>query len=369
MKKGLLLCALIFSTIVSAQIFSRGTVALKNGQSLEGNLRIDNVTNTLLIKNGFDIKSYNFNQVSSAQIGKENYVALTINNRQYLAQLLNEVNSKASLYDIGDNHFLVTNNEQSRSFDLKKDQRIIPGTLFLLFNDCNEIRQTIEKEDSFKKQDLLHIINQYNNCTYGVYAPTEKEIEKANAHNTDQANFYVGAGVNLNNVSFFDQDDTEGLLGGGLKIGVIASPSFLGNLQGNLFAFFEGSANFAGDKEFSNNTDPVNFSINSYRAQVGFEYLFNKTGSIKPIIGIGFGATSDSFSGNIIGNNFDIDGGNPFMAPRLGARFKLKNEKHIGLMIEYITSYENDLTFPTQDTIIPLEVGSQNIGIGINYYF
>ena len=179
----------------------------------------------------------------------------------------------------------------------------------MLFNDCNELREQIEKEDSFNKDDLVDFTEQYNNCSYSPYAPTEKEIARADKHNTDKASFYVGAGANLNNISFFDQDETEGLIGGGLKLGVIASPSFLGNLQGNLFAFIEGSANFTGNKEFSNNVDPVNFSINSFRAQLGLEYLFNKTGNIKPIIGIGFGATSDSFSGSISDNSFDIDGG------------------------------------------------------------
>lgn len=369
MKNVILLCALALSTIASAQIFTKGTAILKNGQSLQGKLRIDNTANVLLVKNGFNLKSYNFDQVSSAQIAKKNYGLLTVDNTAYLAQQLNDNNVKASLYDLGDNEFLIKVNDMFKSFNLKTDKAVIPGTLSLLFNDCNEIRETIEKEDSFSKQDLLNITNQYNNCSYSAYAPTNKEIKRANTHNTDRASFYVGAGANLNNISFFDQDETEGLVGAGLKLGVIASPSFLGNLQGNLFAFIEGSANFADDKDFSNNADPVNFSVNSFRVQLGLEYLFNKTGNIKPIIGIGFGATSDAFSGSIAGNSFDIDGGNPFIAPRLGARFKLKNEKHIGLMMEYITSYENDLTFPTQDAIIPLEVGSQNIGVSINYYF
>ncbi len=369
MKNVILLCALALSTIASAQIFIKGTAILKNGQSLEGKLRIDNTTKTLLIKNGFDLKSYDFDQVSSAQIGKKNYNLLTVNDNNYLAQQLNETTAKASLYSLGEDHFLITVNNQSKSFNLDSDKTVIPGTLSLLFNDCNEIRQTVEREDSYSKQDLLNITNQYNNCSYGTYAPTEKEIKRANNHNTDRASFYVGAGGNLNNISFFDRDDTEGVLGGGLKIGVIASPSFLGNLQGNLHFFLEGSANFTDDKTFSNNEDPVNFSINSYRAQLGLEYLFNKTGTIKPILGVGLGATSDTFSGSITGNSFDINGGNPFIAPRLGARFTLKNNKHIGVMIEYISSYENDLTFPTQDAIIPLEVGNQNIGIGINYYF
>lgn len=369
MKNIILLLTIVFCTVTNAQNFSKGTLSLASDELVEGRLSIDNTTEKVLVKNGLTTRPYSFAQIKSVQIGKENYQKISINNKNYLAHSLNAAGSKAALYKISTNTYLVSNGNTARSFNTKTDQNQIPGILSILFNDCNDLRAQIINEDSFNQGNLVTITQLYNNCSYAPYAPTEKEIARADKHNTDKASFYVGAGANLNSISFFDQDETEGLVGAGLKLGVIASPSFLGNLQGNLFAFIEGSANFAGDKDFSNNADPVNFSVNSFRVQLGLEYLFNKTGNVKPIIGIGFGATSDAFSGSIAGNSFDIDGGNPFIAPRLGARFKLKNEKHIGLMIEYITSYENDLTFPTQEAIIPLEVGSQNIGISINYYF
>lgn len=369
MKNTTLIIALAISYLGVAQNFSSGTATLENGNSLTGKMEINNATATLLVKNGLNIASYDLGRVSQAQIGNKTYNNLKIGEATYLASSLNENNSKATLYKIGPNDYLISNNSTQKSFNTKTDQNIIPGILSLLYNDCNDIRATIEKKSRFKEEELIEITQQYNNCSYSDYAPTEREIAQASKHNTDKASIYGGIGGNLNNVSFRNNDDTEGLLGGQLRIGVIASPAFLNNLQGNLFFFLEGTANFTGDKDFSNNTSPVNFSVNSYRAQLGFEYLFNKKGSLKPIIGVGFGATSDSFSGSILGNSFDIDGGNPFIAPRLGVRFKLKNDKHIGIMAEYISSYDNDLTFPTQDGIIPLEVSSQNIGIGINYYF
>lgn len=369
MKTIFFLFALLLSSLSFSQSFTKGTATLNSGKSLQGKIAIDNSKNVVLVKNGFDTQSYAFSQVNELELGDDKYTRLSIDEDTYIAQPLTQDGAKASLYKIGGNAYLVSNGDTSKSFNTEDEQHLIPGYLSLLFNDCNTIRSTIEKEDKIAKRELISITNQYNSCAYSAYAPTDTEVARATKHNTDQASFYVGLGSNLNNVSFFDNDDTESLIGAQLRFGVLASPSFLGNLQGNLFVFLEGSANFAGDKDFSNNTDPVNFSTNSYRAQLGFEYLFNKTGRFKPIIGLGIGAASDAFSGSISDNSFDIDGGNPFVAPRLGVRFKLKNDKHIGLMVEYITSYENDLTFPTPDAIIPLEVGSQNIGVGINYYF
>jgi len=369
MKNLVLLFALIISSLSIAQNFTSGTATLQNGTVLSGKMEIDNNLGELLVKNGIKTVAYNLLQVTQAQIGKTTYSPFKIADTNYLASNLNDANSKASLYKIGANEYLISANGNHKSFNTSTEQNLIPGILSLLYNDCNDIRASIEKEDRIKKEELLELTNQYNNCSYSDYTPTDKEVARAKKHNTDQASFYVGIGGNLNNVSFRNNDDTEGVVGGGFRLGVTASPAFLNKIQGNLFVYLEGSGNFAGDQDFENNANPVNFSVNSFRAQLGFEYLFNKNGAIKPVVGVGFGVTSDSFSGTILDNDFDIDGGNPFLAPRIGARFKLKNDKHIGVMIEYISSYDNDLTFPTQSGIIPLEVTSENIGIGINYYF
>ena len=369
MKKIHLILALLVSCIALAQNFTKGTLILKTNESLEGKVFIDNEGKTVLLKNGFNIQSYGFDRVLTAQIGKENYTPLRFNEETFIAHSITEKNGKAVLYKIGSNHYFLSNGEVGQNFDLKTEQNFVSGILALIFNDCNEIRAAIEKEGLLSKEDLINLTQQYNTCAYSTYAPTQKELTQAEKHNTDKASFYAGLGSNLNNVSFFDRNDTEGLLGAQLRAGVEASPSFFGSLQGNLFAFLEGSASFSGDKDFSNNDDPLNFSTNSYRVQLGLQYLFNKSGNVKPFLGLGVGATSDSFSGSILDNRFEIDGGNPFMAPRAGLRFKLKNEKHLGLMIEYITSYENDLTFPSADGLIPLEVGSQNIGVGLTYHF
>lgn len=369
MKKTLLILTLLVSAFAFAQNFTKGTLSLKTNQSLDGKVFIDNVSKTVLFKDGFDIRSFPFTSIETLQISQENYVPILVNEATFIARELTEKKGKAMVYHLGDNYYLVTNGAVSRSFDIKKEQNVVPGILSLVFNDCNTIRATIAKEGYIDKEDLLRLTQQYNMCAYSTYAPTQNEQERAEKHNSDQASFYVGIGANLNNVSFFDRDDTEGLVSAQLRAGVEASPSFLGNLQGNLFAFLEGSASFSGNNDFSNNDDPVNFSTNSYRLQLGLQYLFNKSGSIQPVLGLGVGATSDSFSGSILENRFDIDGGNPIIAPRVGARFKLNNEHHLGVMLEYITSYENDLTFPTENGVIPLEVGSQNIGLSLSYHF
>lgn len=371
MKKTylILVVALVVSSLSIAQNFTKGTISLITNEKLEGKVYIDNDSKTVLLKNGFDTNSYSFERIQSVQTAKEKFTPLTHQDQSYLAQTISDKNAKAVLYSLGNDNYFIANGEVAQSFNIKKEKAIVPGTLSLLFSDCNDIRADIEKKGAITKEDLIALTIQYNNCSYSAYAPTQSEVNRATKHNTDQASFYAGIGANLNNVSFFDNDDTESLVGAQLRAGVEASPSFLGSLQGNLYAYLEGSVSFSGDQDFSNNENPVNFSTNSYRFQLGLQYLFNKTGTIKPFIGVGAGVTADAFSGGILENRFDIDGGNPILAPRAGVRFKLKNEKHLGLIIEYITEYENDLTFPTAAGVVPLIVNSQNISIGLNYYF
>ena len=367
MRNILFIVALFFTSLNYSQTFSKGSITLKSNETREGKVYIDNSTGTVLLKNGFNTSSINFDAITAIQIGKESYTPLSQDANTFLASKL--ASGKASLYKIGNDSYFIDNGDLSKSFNINDDQNVLPGILSLLYSDCNEIRSSIEKKGFINKEDLTTLTNQYNSCAHSSYTPTDKEVARASKHNTDQASLYAGIGANLNSVSFRASDDTESLVGAQIRLGVEVSPSFLGILQGNLHAFLEGSANFTGDKDFSNNTNPVNFSTNSYRVQLGLHYMFNKSGAIKPLLGFGIGVTSDSFSGSILDNEFQIDGGNPIFAPRIGIRFKLKNEKHIGVLIEYITSYDNDLTFPTQSGIIPLQVTNENIGIGINYHF
>ena len=61
----------------------------------------------------------------------------------------------------------------------------------MLFNDCNTVRDDINKIEGLSGNTLINLINTYNNCEYSTYLPTETEIKKANTYNTDTFRFYT----------------------------------------------------------------------------------------------------------------------------------------------------------------------------------
>lgn len=241
--------------------------------------------------------------------------------------------------------------------------------LSVLFEDCNSIRESIQKTHSISETSLKSLVNEYNACVYGEYTPTEDEISKANNFNTDEYKFFVGAGVGIRNVSFFNLNSSENMSQFGFKLGVAATPSFLGNLKGNLYFNMEVSAHFGSEKDFSNSISPTSFTVNTYRLIFSTDYYFNKKGKLKPYFGVGIGMSGDYFEGNVAGNEFDINGGNPIWMPKAGIMYTLNNGKDISLTFDYIPEYDNDLSFPVGDEIIPLDVNSSYINIGLNYYF
>lgn len=370
MKNFLLLCtAILLTTIQSlAQEYSRGELTLSNQTTLEGQMRLDYGLQKVFLKKSSTEREYDLATIERITLSKKDYEKRIIDNSIYFTRTL--VEGRATLYQIGRDQYLIAReNGVSRTLHTQTQQNTIPGILAVLFNDCNTIRTTLNNVDEYNASNLQRVTETYNSCSYEEFAPTEREVRNAARFNTDTANFYVGVGGGLTDVRFFDSPDGESLGSFQAQLGVIATPSFLGGQQGNIFFSLEAQAAFAGDQEYSNVSRDVNFSINTYRVFLGAEYLFNKQGSFKPFIGIAAGLTSDTYNGSVDGNDFNITGGNPIAAPKLGFRYLLKNNKHIGLTVTYLTGYENDLTFPTQNEIIPLAVDVQTLTIGLNYYF
>lgn len=370
MKKNILL--FIFSLLLSitssiAQNYTTGTITTKSGTT-KGRVLIDYESQTLSLKKDLKVTSYTFDQVNSITLGNTSLTKRVFNGTPYYVS--NIVSGKGNLYKINNAQYLVAvESGDNILINLAQKSNKTPGTLAVLFNDCNTIRAALNNEDNFNEAALRRIVNSYNSCDYSAYAPTEKEVKNATTHNTDQASFYAGIGTGLNTIRFFDNTTSESLLSAQIQAGVITSPSFFGSIQGNLFVSLEGSANFSGDTNFGNIASPTNFRVNSYRAFLGLEYLFNKAGKIKPFAGISIGVTSDSFKGEIDGFSFDITGGNTLFVPRVGARFQLANQKHIGVTFSYLSEYQNNLSFPTNDTVIPLIVTNENFTLSLNYYF
>lgn len=370
MKKNILL--LTFSLIFTigttlAQSYTSGTITTPN-TTLTGRILIDYENQKIFLKKDLKENTYSFEQVNSITLGNTTLTKKEFNGILYY--ISNILSGKGSLYKINTSQYLVAvENGESVVINTVTKSKRTPGELAVLFKDCNSIRTILNNEDSFNEAALRKIVSTYNACDYSNYAPTEKEIKNAATYNTDQASFYVGLGTNLTAISFFDNRDTEALIATQIQAGVIASPSFFGSIQGNLFVSLEGSASFSGENDFNNTISPTSFRVNSYRAFLGLEYLANKTGKIKPFAGISIGITSDSFKGEIDGFSFDITGGNTLLVPRVGARFQLPNQKHIGVTFSYLSEYENNLSFPTNDTVIPLIVNSENYTFSVSYYF
>ncbi|WP_299769876.1 outer membrane beta-barrel protein [uncultured Dokdonia sp.] len=372
MKKNILLLvfSLIFiSTTSIAQNYTKGSIATTSNETIKGRVLIDYETQKISLKKDLKESSYTFSQVKSVTLGTTTLVKGDIDGTAYYTS--NVVSGKGSLYKINDSQYLITgNNGKNVVINTDEKSSKTPGKLAVLFDDCNSIRALLNNEDNFNAPALRKIVEIYNTCDYGIYTPTKKEVKNATLHNTDQASFFAGIGAGLNNVRFFDNNNSESLASVQVQAGVIASPSFFGRIQGNLFITLEGSANFSGEKDFDTNTsETTSFRINSYRAFLGLEYLFNKTGKIKPFAGFSIGVTSDSFEGNVDGFNFDITGGNPILAPKIGVRLQLPNQKHIGITFTYVSEYENNLSFPVNNTVIPLIVNNENVTLSLNYYF
>ncbi|MDG2052325.1 MAG: hypothetical protein P8J69_00910 [Flavobacteriaceae bacterium] len=355
----------IFNTAV-AQNYHSGTITTNNQQTLEGRVSIDNDSKKVVYKKSGGSEIYNFTAIKNITIGAANYSKITFDNQEYLATTL--VSGKASLYELRDDNFLIVNENKVQKFNLEIDKQQIPGILSLLFNDCNSVRDDINKTAEFSANTLISLTNSYNNCEYGTYVPTETEINKANTYNTDIFRLYAALLGSFNNTKAND-NGTNSSNGFGFGFGLAASPSFMGKLQGNIYIDFDFSMIFSGDTSFKNGGVPLNYKVNSYRFSLGLEYIFNKKGVLSPFLGIGYGYTSDYYNGSIETINFKDHDQNYFFLPKVGVLYKLKNENHLGLTVSYISEYENDLTFIYNESSNPLVIKNSFVTIGLNYYF
>jgi len=369
-----LILSLISIAGVKAQTYKNGTLTTTTNDVIEGRLSIDNSAKRVSFKNKGISQIFNFNNIKNVNVNGYDYSIIQFNNEDYLASIIET--GKASLYDLTDDTFLIRKEaNEGQLFHLKTDKSKIAGTLLLLFNDCNTIRDQINRTDVFNKYSLKKISNSYNNCDYADYSPTERELDQANTFNTDIYRFYAGFQTRLNKTTIndFSSNNTTGF---GLGLGVAASPSFMGKLHGNLFFDFDFSMMFTGNNDFNNGLTHLDYKVNSYKLSLGMEYIFNKNGTIQPFLGIGYGFTSDYYKGTIGTITFTDNYQTGFLVPKIGVLYKLKNNNHLGLTISYISEYENDLSFLFIDndddeniTTYPFVINTSGISIGLNYYF
>lgn len=245
----------------------------------------------------------------------------------------------------------------------------VQGTLAVLFRDCEKLRQSVFDSHLVTEGQLIQAVETYNNCEYTPFEPTEKEIKQAANFQGDEYKLFASIGGSLNRISFFNFDDYENLTQGQASFGIAATPGFIGSLQGNLYVTLEVNAAFSGDKDFGNSPFETNFRKDSQKANLGLEYHFNKNGSIRPLIGIGIGLSSDHYKGNYNGYKLNERDGSAFAIPKLGVLFSLDEKKSLGVILSYIPEYENDLSFRTEDDIIPLIIDTHFFNAGLYLYF
>ena len=292
---------------------------------------------------------------------------INFNNEEYFTKIV--VTGKASLYQINTYNFLLINATNQQKLNIIQDRQQIRGFLSLIFKDCNPVRDEINRTEEFSKKTLTELTIRYNKCDYEAYNPTEKELSQANRFNTDFFRFYLSllGSFNNNEINNNASNNNSGL---GIGIGLASSPSFMGNLKENIFFNFDIAILYTGNSEFENEF-LLNFKQNSFRLSLGIEYVFNKEGIFLPFLGIGYGYSSDYYNGTIDTINFKDHKQNFFFTPKVGVLYKLKHKKILGITINYLTGFKNDLSFRYGEelTYYPLVINQSSITIGLSYQF
>lgn len=281
------------------------------------------------------------------------------------------VSGKATLTKTGMGIYEIKkNNLPPQKIDIRQNEKNqLAGTLAVLFQDCENLRLSVFEMGEINESKLVKAVEQYNNCTYSPFKPTDKEAQEAANFQGDEYQFFASVGASVNRISFYNLDDYKTLTQGLVSIGIAATPGFVGTLQGNLFFTMEASAALAGDKDYPNSPFKANFKKNSERLQLGTEFRFNKNGFVKPLIGIGIGLARDHYNGIYDGYKLDQRQGSSFVIPKLGVLFSLDDKKSLGVIVSYIPEYQNNLIFIVNDQIFPLEINTHYLNAGLYFYF
>ena len=357
----------ISTSATNAQYYKSGTLTLTNNIEVPGKFFILTDNQSVEAKN--NNKSYAFNQVESLFINNRLFKKETYKEATYLAHELVS-GKKAKLFQIEANKYLILKeNGVFKEIDLVNDPNLVRGVLSVLFEDCNTIRDGINNINKFSEKTLISTTNSYNSCSYSDFSPTETELKSANSFNTDTFKFYLGFGMDIKNINFFEDFYNENINQFGFKFGLLASPGFTGKRQGNLYFNFDASLSFGSENNFLFIDNDINYKANTYRILIGLNYFFNKTGKINPFLGISGGTNWDRFNGDVNDESFDLKSHNLIWAPKAGILFSLKNEKELGFSIDYIPEYSNDLFIPINDEPINIELSSSSFSLSLNYYF
>ena len=260
---------------------------------------------------------------------------------------------------------------QTKQIDIRPNkQEHVKGILSVLFKDCENLRQSVFDLPTIDEGTLVSSVEAYNKCTYSPYSPTEKEIEKADRFLSDQLKIFVNLGTSINQMRFVDGGSLETQVQGNAGIGLAASPGFLGSLQNNLYFTLDAGMAFSGEKDFSNATYPTELRRNSFQSSLGTEYHFNKNGSFQPLIGFGLGLRQDYYKGRFNSYNINDHAGSAYIIPKTGILFNMNNNTSLGLLVDFIPRFTNDLYFKNdQGKVESFSISTYQINAGLYLYF
>lgn len=281
------------------------------------------------------------------------------------------VNGKAVLTKESSGIYNLKVEGQTKIIDIRPNkQEYVKGTLSVLFNDCERLRQAVFDLPQIDERILISTVKEYNDCSYAPYAPTKKEIEKAERFRGDQFKVFANLGTSFNQITFIEGGSSETHIQGNVGVGVAASPGFLGSLQNNLYFTLDAGMAFSGEKDFSNVSYATKLRRNSFQSSLGAEYHFNKNGSFQPLIGIGVGLRQDYYKGSFNSHDINDHEGSAYILPKTGILFKINDSNSLGLLVSFIPNSTTDLYFRNeQGEVESFSIDTSQINAGLYLYF
>lgn len=368
MKSFLIGCLLITLSFQSfyAQPYKSGTLVDINNVTYTGQFSIDHDNSLLRFREGQNSRVFGYSQIQNLTIAGNEIVVKNYENQTILLTIL--TSGKATLYEKSSSLFFIENQNIFREINTSENTFLIPGTLNLLFKDCNSIREPIARVSNFNRSALIRLTEQYNQCDYTEsFELTQKEIRESERFRRDVFSFYAGAGLTLSQTSYKDADKNSVLPQ--LSLGVLVSPGFLGNLQHKLYFGTDVSYGLAQSQTLNTTNESLEFKLQSFVYALETQFHFNSSGNIQPYVGIGANFHSDRYKGQLNGEKFNtMDGGFNYNL-KAGLIFKT-GKNQWGWSLRYIPEFTSDISFfDSEGTLTTLDINNSYLATRIEFYF
>ena len=370
----LLLC---FFTI-SAQEFKFPGEIIRNGQTVSGNF--DKKINSRIT--GLQFQSSNTNEVIDLFQNPEITFSYPEDDKTYITQaignsiLINEilVTGRVSLYkEISSENFIVENGSSGlrvleRFEDFTKTRNNARGILTVIFEDCAEVRGSLER-NRFTYASIQRYVENYNKCQEfsNDYTFSNRQLENLEfSKKKGIVNIELGASILSQQIEFSVPDISnfdESISNFSLHANVNFSPSYFKQLRRKLFFDIGLAVNF--QSSASNNSFDV--EKNSVLVNISPRYSFLPDAKVNPFVRTNFALAIDTFNitENITGALDAFDGS--IDETGLGFAFSVEAGVDISrfrLSVLFTPNYKTDLNSSEGNQLI---ITSQNIALKAAY--